>query len=54
MAQLHMVRWVRGTGTKYQIREIMKSKEIRLERFYCMDGKMFNDFSLESESKIYK
>ena len=30
-----MVRWVRGTGIKYQTREVIKLGEIRIERFYC-------------------
>ena len=54
MAQPHMVRWVRGTGTIYQIKEVIELGEIRLERVYCIDGKFFNDFSLENESKSYK
>jgi hypothetical protein len=34
VAQPHMVRWVRGTDTKYQIKEVIKLGEIRLERFH--------------------
>ena len=35
VAQPHMVRWVWGTNTKYQIKEVIKLEAIRLERFYC-------------------
>jgi hypothetical protein len=35
VAQPYMVRWVRGTSTKYQIMELIKLGEFRLERFYC-------------------
>ena len=34
MVEPHIVHWVRGTGTKYQIREVIKLREITLERFY--------------------
>ena len=46
----HWVRWVRGGETKYQIKEVIKLGEIRLERFCCSSKKILE---LKWEKSMY-